>query len=492
MLSQSKDFCMLKYLVVDTVAFARAVVLATLLLALLSLLSFAAPLTKQVSPGLMTPFSAGRLLSSRSGGPATQIMDSGLPPINGLLSYTEYLNPTDPVFNGADPTDTIDSTQAIQITANNSRFIKLPCGNFRLTTYLGSPLTLTGNNVQFRGSGACTRLRLAASEQNGIVIGNGSTAPTNILFEDLTIWPSQQMTAGCAIVAKGIARAQFNRVNIGTPEDQQADGNWLNNGLCLLGFDLTSYSGGNIVGGTGEAVQLSQSSTFTYGVALYMDPHVFVGNWGGNCIHLGGGASQVTLAHTQESCGGYSVQIDKALYGAANGQLFLDSDFSAENAASGGVNVASGAMAGGVLQCMGCWLAGDGGQCLTVGSGNTMAIKIVAGHIESCSSYGVITADGGTFTVEGGTEIEANGGGILLNGIGTSAQVIIDGDNIGVNTGWGLKLVGSVPASLIVANNTMIGNTSSGSPSAIAGITALSHQIICANNVWSGTNSCGN
>jgi hypothetical protein len=341
-----------------------------------------------------------------------------------------------------------DDTAAIQaaINAAAGKSLFLPPGAYKY-----SALTLTANNTTLYGEGRATRLVCSLSTGNTLDIGDGTNEARNIVLRDLTFWSSVTRSAGATIRARKLVRSQLQNVFIGTPEDFNANGNRLFDGITIAEYDNVTIDGGYVLTSNSGIIVYGNSGQ-TFGAECFIGGGIRVLRQAQHGIHIGGGAGGVKLDNLDVSNCQYGLYVSDDLGGAYNREIFIGSTASFDNCTTGnGRGMWFDTNSCVYTEISGAWVASNVvGIDIQPAQPAGAAWKIDGSRVYNHSSDGVVINDG--FVTIDGAAIHTNGGHGINNGTAITDGLIVSSTQLRNNTGYGLVIVAGSDNFLIEGN----------------------------------------
>lgn len=221
---------------------------------------------------------------------------------------------------GADPTDTKDSTAAINAllayTTANQQCAYFPPGTYKFTAGLTA---LLGNNICIFGAsqgGTVLSYEGSSTTADLMTLGNGTTTYIQANLSGFRFASKTKMTAGAALHLK-----QMAYVNVDLIFDGKGGGNGdLYNGIYADGSSIINMESSSLyVSNDGEVMR--------NGVEFHANHSVIAGNGvGGNGIHVAGGYGGVYTEQVTQNLALIGLLVDNQLSTTANTQLFVSPD----------------------------------------------------------------------------------------------------------------------------------------------------------------------
>ena len=368
--------------------------------------------------------------------------------------------PANPVWWGADPTGSADSTGAINsaVTATSGN-IKFPCGTFKFST-----LTYTTANLRFVGNGQCTYLQSTANTTGDLIsYGSSGSNTDGLRVANMRIGATSAKTGGRSLFLQRVTNFVIENVSFDDHNSYNAVeiAQFSRGRLTDVYVNTCQQDGIRIYGGTGRG-----------GAEIALDPSTLVTA----CVHdgvvLGGGAGGVRLENGSTVNGRFGLYTtpNLAIGGAAtNREIFFGSNWGSDSNVLGGALFDNNSVAL-VWAAPGAEFSGStgaGGVGIQINPQGGAAFTFSGLWLSSNNAGGIVSTDPGYLAITGGSQIQNNGhgsaaDGVLINNPGAGSQTIIQGNLIEGSgtggTGWGVRILGTV-GYFNVSGNLIRGNS---------------------------------
>jgi hypothetical protein len=360
------------------------------------------------------------------------------------------------VGNGA-----ADDTDAIQAALNTGRVVYLPAGNYLIS----SALTITLNNTGIRGDGPGSIITTTSTTADVVLIGDGSTEISGLLFSNFVVWSSVVKSAGYAFNSRFVTDSKWENVSAGNQDlYASAGGHRLYYGWYFDRFDTVGLFGGWCVTPQ-DGIRMRGNANDSYSAELVVDGNMrFIRqNASGACgIRIAGNCGGIYLRRGDVSLAETGVIIDTSLSLAAttatkrNREIFIQG-FNVDSCKKWGIKQVGESVA--VLTMNNPWIAScgtddDGSGGVIIGGGSTVIpIVSISGSPYIYNNVGPgVELDGGFVTIDGGQIIlngrSASGGHGIVFGVTLPPIFSVNGTDIAYNgnvtKGYGIQ----IPASL--------------------------------------------
>ncbi len=301
----------------------------------------------------------------------------------------------------------------------------VPAGTYSIGTCATITGAVTGGMID--GGGYSTNMQATGATNCILSIGDGTNTITNFQLNNMRFTHSGTPTGGNMLTAQGVS--PFTSSNIWMDSNIWSGAQFSGNSSAGLGeISLRNWHVNNCLG-NGIVVYSSAPNA-----EFYIDPASIILGCAYSGIIIGGGMGGVRIA-AGSILNAYGITIETSLGGIANREIFMNTNSDVDSNTSGGVVVGTNSMA--LLECVGCWSAGNTGNGFSIptqsgsaGAGGSYS-KFVGAHVASNSSTGIsLTDSGGNYVISGST-IVANAYGIGTSGLGSIA---INGNLITSNT----------------------------------------------------------
>lgn len=376
--------------------------------------------------------------------------------------------------------DTAAINNAFTALSTSERTLYFPAGTYLVSTIV-IPDVGSGaeNQTRIFGDGGKSIIRQATASKALNILEIGTSPLTvnkftaDIIIDGLAFECQSAKTAGAAIYGYRPDRLILNNIFM-------LDGKmW--DGIELNGVDNVIINRVVMVSVLRDGIRASAANTSASpGAELVIGPDVDINTPTRYGVLIGGGMGGVYMSGYVQSAGSTGFVCDKSISGVTNRELTFTPHCALDICTT--YNLLIDASSCEVCQITGGTYNGGATASIYVADQGTPSAPadpmfwcaITGAHMTSGTGTGIALNGHGRFTIEGCTIGNFTGDGIDLNltAGGTNARAIIVGNHIERCTGWGIQAF-TVPAGLIVTNNSITGNTAGQTTGIAASATVL-------------------